>query len=104
EPTHRTSHGHHSSPTRRSSDLVTASKLAPTRVNRRDAGAVPLIPGTITEMRSAVESTTNVRTPLKYARVPVISGTAPASLRLTRSGEHTSELQSRETLVCRLLL
>src|SRR5207237_510948 len=49
---------------------VPASTLAPTRVDRRDAGAVTLTAGTITEMRSAVESTTNVPASLKYARVP----------------------------------
>src|SRR5690606_41761382 len=31
-------------------------------------------------------------------------GVAPGAIRLRRSEEHTSELQSRENLVCRLLL
>src|SRR3712207_8641552 len=36
--------------------------------------------------------------------VPVIPTAAPGSARPARSEEHTSELQSRQYLVCRLLL
>src|SRR3712207_9013147 len=39
--------------------------------------------------------------PLRRRRV---RGPRPPELRLTRSEEHTSELQSRQYLVCRLLL
>src|SRR5690606_42019261 len=35
---------------------------------------------------------------------PIIADGRPACVILTRSEEHTSELQSRENLVCRLLL
>src|SRR5690606_39196652 len=35
---------------------------------------------------------------------PTLPGTWPAALGCRRSEEHTSELQSRENLVCRLLL
>src|SRR5690606_40912025 len=34
----------------------------------------------------------------------VVPGAAPSPLHVVRSEEHTSELQSRENLVCRLLL
>src|SRR5690606_41343330 len=38
------------------------------------------------------------------ASLNVGNATIPAIVRVTRSEEHTSELQSRENLVCRLLL
>src|SRR3712207_8561427 len=46
-------------------------------------------------------STTAARKPPKKARA---SGWESSSARLSRSEEHTSELQSRQYLVCRLLL
>src|SRR5690606_41879007 len=45
----------------------------------------------------------NRRPPLPRVR-PVKAGQYTARRRLSRSEEHTSELQSRENLVCRLLL
>src|SRR5690606_40599033 len=39
-----------------------------------------------------------------YREVPSITEKAAWALKHTRSEEHTSELQSRENLVCRLLL
>src|SRR5690606_41438152 len=38
------------------------------------------------------------------SRRSAVGGTAPAGLDRDRSEEHTSELQSRENIVCRLLL
>src|SRR5690606_41943761 len=69
-------------PTRRSSDLSRLSR------NRRTAS-------TSGPTRTLTSSATN------SARRPPGSPSAPPS---TRSEEHTSELQSRENLVCRLLL
>src|SRR5690606_41389847 len=45
------------------------------------------------------------RLPLRRRRNPLVcGGRSPRRLRERRSEEHTSELQSRENLVCRLLL
>src|SRR5206468_12837225 len=85
----------HSFPTRRSSDLSSAS-LAPTH-SRLSAGVVlhgytglwlslPSLPAAVTKSTSGWRDMTS----------------ANASFR--RSEEHTSELQSRSGLVCRVLL
>src|SRR3989440_8845726 len=42
--------------------------------------------------------------PSRAARAPDSRGAPPRTRRTTRSEEHTSELQSRSDLVCRLLL
>src|SRR5690606_42089206 len=88
------SHGHHrdlhSSPTRRSSDLpgrpVPATRPGDHRRRRPERAAT--------------------RTPGSGCPAGRASSSRPARLRtkLPRSEEHTSELQSRENLVCRLLL
>src|SRR3712207_9202254 len=44
------------------------------------------------------------RTASTGARATIASTAAPAGISSTRSEEHTSELQSRQYLVCRLLL
>src|SRR5207302_8658717 len=85
------SHHHrdlHSFPTRRSSDLVAArpAKGCPARPPRRHRR----------EDRAAAK-----RHRTQAARRPRRD---PDRFRLLRSEEHTSELQSRENLVCRLLL
>src|SRR5207249_9378922 len=46
----------------------------------------------------------NARSTAASSEAPSCTSTAPASASLTRSEEHTSELQSRFDLVCRLLL
>src|SRR5690606_40702044 len=66
----------HSFPTRRSSDLPTVITRSPSGVSNQGTAS---------------------------ARVQVLIVWAPADQHL-RSEEHTSELQSRENLVCRLLL
>src|SRR5690606_41601515 len=68
------------SPTRRSSDLCRSSW-------RPRRGAMPACPGAIQAMPCG---------PRRQAQ--------PSSRAQARSEEHTSELQSRENLVCRLLL
>src|SRR2546429_5665297 len=57
--------------------------------------------------QAAVESVRRNRVALKGPMATAIAGGAPSvnvALRKTRSEEHTSELQSRLHLVCRLLL
>src|SRR5690606_41893336 len=76
--------GLHSFPTRRSSDLLAQSKES----NKIESGDV-------------VGSTTR-RQAMK--RMMWVAPAVVATATLRRSEEHTSELQSRENLVCRLLL
>src|SRR5438105_15622043 len=71
----------HSFPTRRSSDLVTAS------------GGV-----------SSIDDLLKLKAVGETGVDSVIVGRALYERRFTRSEEHTSELQSRVDLVCRLLL
>src|SRR5207253_11319177 len=87
----------HSFPTRRSSDLITSPTV-------RDSCSAPQKPaertslgwyGTLPKI-GRVSSQDRARS---AARGPI-----PVSSTSTRSEEHTSELQSRGHLVCRLLL
>src|SRR5690606_40592322 len=88
----------HSFPPRRSSDLGRhrpwSAAAAAARCNGRTAGSTsrpgPARPGN----HSAAALDAPVRPPPRYEYRPADS----------RSEEHTSELQSRENLVCRLLL
>src|SRR5207253_10832398 len=84
----------HSFPTRRSSDLglMTGSSIRVT-VNRPETG------------RESHESALN-SWPSTYWHLPgkAANQSVPVLDVLTRSEEHTSELQSRGHLVCRLLL
>src|SRR5690606_41683886 len=83
----------HSFPTRRSSDLVSPDGLLRARLDEDNAGVLleadysvePLVQAHFVRDREDW---------ITYA----LGGTTP------RSEEHTSELQSRENLVCRLLL
>src|SRR5438874_10057397 len=76
----------HSFPTRRSSDLTTAARRQPNKRGR----APPAAPETAAR---------TCRRPAPERR-----STAPKRAGRMRSEEHTSELQSRRDLVCRLLL
>src|SRR2546430_6276107 len=53
---------------------------------------------------AAGHSTDSVRTVIRDTQQPVLTVTNPANNAVTRSEEHTSELQSQSNLVCRLLL
>src|SRR5690606_39848831 len=53
---------------------------------------------------AACLSSTEVEKPVVNSYSPGASGSSGSSRALARSEEHTSELQSRENLVCRLLL
>src|SRR5206468_12939361 len=83
----------HSFPTRRSSDLqtATAARRSPTRRCRESSA-----PGS----GKLCETTSCSR----GCFCPSCHPSSAASRRLSRSEEHTSELQSRSDLVCRLLL
>src|SRR5207302_10175636 len=85
--THRHHQNLHSFPTRRSSDLWVAEKYR------------ALTGGTILEAYGQSEATGATHC------VPFPAGGPEGSIgKPLRSEEHTSELQSRENLVCRLLL
>src|SRR5690606_40021863 len=92
----------HSFPTRRSSDLEACAEHgleAPrivTECGRAMTAHHAVLVANVTEVEEAPEG-----------RVPPAHDDEPAvirRLREVRSEEHTSELQSRENLVCRLLL
>src|SRR5690606_41124496 len=82
-------------PTRRSSDLG-LKKWSPTTRSGREVAAASRVMG----MEEVLEA--------RIASLPTLPSRAVKISRLSasfsRSEEHTSELQSRENLVCRLLL
>src|SRR5690606_40499307 len=94
--------GPHSFPTRRSSDLVASCAGVRMKVPEAALGSPPwLVTGYSERSMGDGELT------IDSARVlDVKRRTAPIKPqnRKARSEEHTSELQSRENLVCRLLL
>src|SRR5690606_40158169 len=84
----------HSFPTRRSSDLTDNASIS-FQMQEPPLSAAPVQPGEVVdqgESASAHDSTSNALDD----EVREVSS--------SRSEEHTSELQSRENLVCRLLL
>src|SRR5690606_40476202 len=83
----------HSFPTRRSSDL---SPPPPVRGDNDYDPNEPVI--TANELNTRNAALSSARTVIKFL------GTLSRSSSKKRSEEHTSELQSRENLVCRLLL
>src|SRR5690606_41686293 len=84
----------HSFPTRRSSDLAAVERLRGLVAGDRVQGVVAQVPA---QARAAAPG-------LQVGEVdPVVGRLVPVEA-AGRSEEHTSELQSRENLVCRLLL
>src|SRR5690606_40338938 len=87
----------HSFPTRRSSDLQLISSNLNTNMDTMKNMAYVL--GTLVLVSCGTKTTT---------KAPDATTTEAAAVEVneieTRSEEHTSELQSRENLVCRLLL
>src|SRR5207302_2566985 len=92
----------HSFPTRRSSDLGTIEPSG----NKNSA--LPIIAAALlTEHPVTLENVPRIRdteTLVELIRSVGASAEWTARNTLARSEEHTSELQSRENLVCRLLL
>src|SRR5690606_41109381 len=94
----------HSFPTRRSSDLVESLVVAtgspPEGSLQFEHAAILAV---CTTPVSVAEVAARVSVPLGVAQI-LVGYLADAGLVRVRSEEHTSELQSREILVCRLLL
>src|SRR5690606_42164435 len=89
-------------PTRRSSDLHPLAELA--QLLRRDRLAEPLLDG-IEKLRLQHDQQLPLRIRRAFESEDVAQTEEPRRKILQkRSEEHTSELQSREKLVCRLLL
>src|SRR5690606_41945545 len=90
----------HSSPTRRSSDLQARTRSSSLRAGpSRDAGTGPA-PNPVDQPAGPGGGIVVEAVRSSEETVGVEAGTDE----LVRSEEHTSELQSRENLVCRLLL
>src|SRR5690606_41038651 len=83
----------HSFPTRRSSDLM--------RVTRETTTLGTIAPGQAVNIERALRADGRLGGHIMQGHV---DGIAELVSRDSRSEEHTSELQSRENLVCRLLL
>src|SRR5699024_11985740 len=103
--THRVACGAlHSFPTRRSSDLVMRSTMElgkGTWVSIHCASSASIAPAKDKNIRCAISPL-----PWILSQDITVKGTVPAArraIRPARSEEHTSELQSRFDLVCRLL-
>src|SRR5690606_40205866 len=94
----------HSCPTRRSSDLLGIGLSMPAMAEDAPAAAPEGVPPaesatcTKVEFESAVDSAAESLRDLNNRNRPEFQ----SKLRQLRSEEHTSELQSRENLVCRL--
>src|SRR5699024_11246042 len=97
-PSARDSQDRHSFPTRRSSDLKRdRSRGTPTRPTRPQ--------GQTSNTSARINQATTTPSPRHQRHQPGDSMSAPAlKPPFSRSEEHTSELQSRFDLVCRLLL
>src|SRR5690242_21601886 len=83
---------HHSFPTRRSSDLTAPIGRSSWRAAVQGLRPLKLSPVDVTCYLRSVD------------HLSAVFGSGADALRLTRSEEHTSELQSHVNLVCRLLL
>src|SRR5690606_39658617 len=95
--------GLHASPTRRSSDLL---RLQDVDIREAVRAMVDLYSPTTTTHRVVVkvpDEPVIVRADALRLE-QVVSNLLSNAIKYSRSEEHTSELQSRENLVCRLLL
>src|SRR5690606_41392997 len=90
----------HSFPPRRSSDLVGAPDSAPAPAAQPQRLSAFSAPTAAPTPPPATPAPAPAPSPWGATRAPA----APERVPSTRSEEHTSELQSRENLVCRLLL
>src|SRR5690606_41532181 len=88
----------HSCPTRRSSDLDAQASFLPLVAANAETQAEPRRPPMRSSRPSRKPKAGGRSTPA-HSGIPSCAGHSVA-----RSEEHTSELQSRENLVCRLLL
>src|SRR5690606_42139708 len=89
-------------PTRRSSDL--AGMINPAQEVRDVVTATAngwLVERYQQDLLTAIEA---LDSPVEFVKTMKLIGSVKAPLGSTRSEEHTSELQSRENLVCRPLL
>src|SRR5690606_41780391 len=87
----------HSFPTRRSSDLCGPRRSAACRPN-------PVPPARCSGWNGCCTSRSFHRSRWSGSASDSCTSSAPGIQQSARSEEHTSELQSRENLVCRLLL
>src|SRR5207302_10226418 len=94
----------HPFPTRRSSDLPSALVVRTTDTPVWTLVSVTFASRTIPPDASRTVPTTEAVSNCADARGIPKTSTPSRQSRLARSEEHTSELQSRENLVCRLLL
>src|SRR5690606_40355176 len=93
-------HHRHSYPTRRSSDLGQESALRSRFEFYGESHAIRLL-----RKPDSLRGKSTRPGPVRGCRIPYPPGTGEAvATGQLRSEEHTSELQSRENLVCRLLL
>src|SRR5690606_41935010 len=90
----------HSFPTRRSSDLA----LNVTRMRMLGATVIPVKSGSRTLKDAINEALRDWVANVRDTHYLIGSVVGPHPFPTLRSEEHTSELQSRENLVCRLLL
>src|SRR5690606_42154379 len=94
----------HSFPTRRSSDLIGTTTVYH-ELRDGEGNLLDSCSFTVTVNDAYCNSTFDFYTePISYVEFAGIENTTSAELSTPRSEEHTSELQSRENLVCRLLL
>src|SRR5690606_39659801 len=93
----------HSFPTRRSSDLEYLRELLNLLVTKIDGNKEALDGHRFLDWPSS-ENKQAIHAGLQALMVMALDAGAELSRVLGRSEEHTSELQSRENLVCRLLL
>src|SRR5690606_41823487 len=92
----------HSFPTRRSSDLLVVTAVPGKLVHRDDLAAFPLEHREARGGKVAVLAIGQLAD-CRLDRLAILQRGSHRG-RIVRSEEHTSELQSRENLVCRLLL